>query len=62
MAKFIDWYLVEAESLLRGQLRQDRIHDVLSEAEAHLRDGVEDLVAHGMSEDDARRAAVALAR
>ncbi len=58
MAKYIDWYLVEAEGMLRGRLRQDRLHDVLSEAEAHLRDTAEDLVAHGMSSEDAELAAI----
>jgi hypothetical protein len=58
VAKYIDWYLVEAEGMLRGQLRQDRLHDVLSEAEAHLRDTAENLVAHGMSSEDAELAAI----
>jgi hypothetical protein len=58
VAKFTDWYLVEAESQLRGRLRQDRLHEVLSEAEGHLRDATQDLVAKGMAEEDAELAAI----
>jgi hypothetical protein len=58
VAKYIEWYLTEAESQLQGRLRRDRLHEVLSETEAHLRDTAEDMTSHGMSEQDAELAAI----
>lgn len=58
MGKYIDWYLVEMEGQAMGGMRADRIHDLISESQAHLEDAAGDLQAKGMSEKDAELAAI----
>jgi len=58
MAKYIHWYLVELEGMLRGEVRNDQLHDILAETESHLRDSAEDLASKGMGPDQAEIAAL----
>lgn len=58
MAKYIEWYLVELESMLEGRLREDRIHDLLREAKAHLEDTAEQLRTSGMAEKESDLVAI----
>lgn len=58
MGKYIDWYLVEVEGMVRADLRADEARDALNEIESHLRESSSDLEARGMSVDEAELSAV----
>ncbi len=56
MSKFVSWYVVELDGLLRGRIPADRLHSLLSEVENHLNEAIEDRVARGMSREEAELA------
>ncbi len=56
MSKFVSWYLVELDGLLRGQISADRLHALLAEVEAHLIEAIQERVSRGMPQEEAELA------
>jgi hypothetical protein len=58
VGKYIDWYLVELEGMLDQRISATRLHELLLETEAHLRDTAAELTASGMTAGQAELAAL----
>lgn len=56
MSKFVSWYIVELDCLLRNQIPADRLHSLLNEVENHLNEAIAEREARGMSRDEAELA------
>lgn len=58
MSKFVAWYLVELDGLLRGRITADALHSLLLEIERHLTEAIEERTARGMNQEVAELAAL----
>lgn len=58
MAKYADWYAVELDGYLRGRVSEEQRFESVKEIMNHLAEHVDELVAKGMGEVDAEKAAI----
>ncbi|MFN3684093.1 MAG: HAAS signaling domain-containing protein [Fimbriimonadaceae bacterium] len=58
MARYIEWYLAELERRLGRLVSRERMHEILCDAESHLREKAEALEREGMDPRAAQLAAV----
>lgn len=58
MAKYADWYAVELDGYLRGRVSEEQRFESVKEIMNHLAEHVDELVAKGMGQVDAEKAAI----
>ena len=58
MGRYIDWYLVEVERRLAGNLSREKLHETIGEVEAHLVTAKEDAMQLGMRDAESELAAI----